>query len=363
MSLAGLKLAGRRCAVFFGSCGLVLLAACGRPAVQVQESYVFGTQVQVTVAGLDEVKAREAGAAVLAEFDRLHRLLHAWKPSAITELNTALAAARPHTPPAEVLALLAEAKVLSLASDRLFDPGIGKLVRLWGFHGDEFVPRLPDPRALAAWKKAPASIADLVIKNGQVGSRNPSLAVDLGGYAKGVALDRAATLLRERGVANALINIGGNVLALGNKNGSPWKVGIRDPAGSGFLATLELRDGEAIGTSGDYQRYFEIGDRRYSHLIDPRTAEPALGTRAVTILVDGPQAGMRSDALSKPIFIAGSDPVSSWTRMAGRLGVERVLRVDASGQVFATPAMAGRLTWPQGAKAPQLVEISLQGGR
>ena len=363
MSLAGQMLAGRRCAIFIGSCVLALLAACGRPAVQVQESYVFGTQVQVTVAGLDEVKAREAGAAVLAEFDRLHRLLHAWKPSAITELNAAFAAGRPHAPPAEVLALLVEAKALALASDRLFDPGIGKLVRLWGFHGDEFMPKLPDPLALAAWKKAPASMADLVIEGGQAKSRNPALAVDLGGYAKGVALDRAAALLRERGVANALINIGGNVLALGSKNGTPWKVGIRDPAGSGFLATLELRDGEAIGTSGDYQRFFELGGRRYSHLIDPRTAEPAQGTRAVTILVEGPQAGMRSDALSKPIFIAGGDLASGWTRMAARLGVERVLRVDASGRVFATAAMAGRLVWPQGAPAPQLVEIPPQGGK
>jgi thiamine biosynthesis lipoprotein len=356
--MAGLAPAHRRSGLVRGlrASTLALLAAlavaCGRPAVHQQESFVFGTQVQVTVAGVDEAGARKAAGAVLAEFDRLHRLLHAWQPSEITALNDAFAAGRPHRPPAEVLALIVDAQVVARQGDYLFDPGIGRLVKLWGFHGDEFTPKLPDPQALAAWKRAPASIADVTIDGDTVRSRSSAVAIDLGGYAKGVALDRAAAILRAQGVANALINIGGNVLALGSKNGTPWKVGIRDPAGSGYLATLDLADGEAIGTSGDYQRYFELDGRRYSHLLDPRTAEPAQGTRALTLLVDGKDAGMRSDALSKPVFIAGRE---GWTAMAARLGVERVLRVDADGRIAVTAKMAGRLAWPQGAMPPQVV--------
>jgi thiamine biosynthesis lipoprotein len=89
----------------------------------------------------------------------------------------------------------------------------------------------------------------------QVSSRNAELALDFGGYLKGVALDRAAEILHEQGVSNALINIGGNVMALGTKNGERWRVGIQHPRQPGPLATVELDDGEAIGTSGDYQRF------------------------------------------------------------------------------------------------------------
>jgi thiamine biosynthesis lipoprotein len=190
------------------------------------------------------------------------------------------------------------------------------------------------------------SIADLRFEGNRVSSRNKSVALDFGGYLKGVALDRAASLLKQNGISNALINIGGNVMALGTRDGrgTPWRVGIQHPrpqdVGGAPLASLDLRDGEAIGTSGDYHRYFEIGGRRYCHLLDPRTGFPSEGTQAVTILIaPGRSTGMRSDALSKPIFIAGRD----WRDMARKLGVDAVLKVDANGRVSASPAMQARL--------------------
>ncbi len=142
------------------------------------------------------------------------------------------------------------------------------------------------------WAKlvaAKPSIADLTFKGRVVTAKNPAVALDFGGYLKGVALDRAAAIFKARGIGNALINIGGNVLALGKKGDQPWRVGIRHPrpeqAGGAPLATLELRDGEAIGTSGDYQRFFELDGRRYCHLIDPRSGAPATGTQALTVLI------------------------------------------------------------------------------
>jgi thiamine biosynthesis lipoprotein len=105
---------------------------------------------------------------------------------------------------------------------------------------------------------------------------------------------------------------------------------------------VELRNGEAIGTSGDYQRYFEMAGKRYCHLIDPRTGWPAQGAQAVTVLVRGEHAGTRSDVTSKPIFIAGP---AEWRKMAARMGVAEVLFVDAAGRAGATRALAGRLEW------------------
>ena len=323
-----------------------LLAACGQPEPWRQESYVFGTRIELAIAGVPEAQARAAGSRVLQEFDRLHRTYHAWQASELSALNDAIAAGRSHEVTAEFAAYIREAQSVAAAGDHLFDPGIGRLVALWGFHTDEIQPQLPDGESLKALIAAKPSIADLKLDGNRVTSRNKAVALDFGGYLKGVALDRAAASLKVDGVSNALVNIGGNVMALGSRDGAgtPWRIGIQHPRPQGVggapLASLELHDGEAIGTSGDYHRYFEVAGQRYCHLLDPRSGFPATGTQAVTVLIaPGPSAGMRSDALSKPIFIAGAE----WRAMAQKLAVAAVLKVGADGTASATPAMQARL--------------------
>ena len=322
---------------------LSLLSACSKAPLTQQEAYVFGTRVEVLVAGTPEPQARAAVGEVLQEFDRLHRAYHAWQPSELTAVNDAIAAGRTQTVTPELAEFMREAQALSARGDHLFDPGIGALIKLWGFHAEEFVARLPDPQALAAWQQQQPSVADLVIDGTTVSSRKRALALDFGGYLQGVALDRAAAILRSQGINNALINIGGNVMALGSKDGRKWRVGIQHPRQPGPLATVMLDDGEAIGTSGDYQRYFELDGRRYSHLIDPRSARPVDHTQAVTVLIPaGAQAGTLSDASSKPIFIAGPD---GWREMARKMGSELVLRVDRDQRIEVTAALHKRLEY------------------
>jgi thiamine biosynthesis lipoprotein len=164
--------------------------------------------------------------------------------------------------------------------------------------------------------------------------------LDLGGYAKGYALDRAAEILRKQGIHNALINIGGNVLAMGTHGTRAWRIGIQHPRKPGPIATLELHDSEAIGTSGDYQRYFELDGKRYCHLIDPRTGYPVQGVEAVTILTHGEHAGLLSDAASKPLFISGA---SNWLNAARQMQLEDALLIDDKGVVHFTAAMQKRL--------------------
>ncbi|HYR05311.1 MAG TPA: FAD:protein FMN transferase, partial [Gallionella sp.] len=183
-------------------------------------------------------------------------------------------------------------------------------------------------------------MSDIAIEQGKVGSRNNAVQLDLGGYAKGYALDRAAELLRKQGIRNALINIGGNVLALGQHGKRPWRVGIQHPRKPGALATLELHDGEAIGTSGDYQRYFMLGNIRYCHLIDPRNGHPVQGVQAATILTHGPRAGVLSDAASKPLFIAGTD---GWRAAAAQMNLAEAMLVDAQGNIHLTAGLQKRL--------------------
>ena len=173
-------------------------------------------------------------------------------------------------------------------------------------------------------------MSDISIVRGRAKSKNNFVRVDLGGYAKGYALDRAAELLHRQGIHNALINIGGNVLALGQHGNRPWRVGIQHPRKSGALATLDLHDGEAIGTSGDYQRYFMLGNVRYCHLINPRSGYPMQGVQAVTILTHGTRAGVLSDAASKPLFIAGA---RGWRAAATQMGLTEAMLVDGQGNI------------------------------
>ena len=316
------------------------LAACSPPPLVQQQAYVFGTLVEVSVYGAPEKQARQATAAVLARFDELHRTLHAWQPSDLSRLNAALAKGErtPVTP--ELAAMLRDAQALSARSNDLFNPAIGGLIALWGFHAEAPQARVPEAAAIARWVEAAPRMGDLHIENNTVWSDNPAVQLDLGGYAKGRALDDAAAILKKHGVQNALVNIGGNVIALGAHGDRPWRVGIQHPRQPGTLAMLDLHSGEAIGTSGDYQRYFEMAGRRYSHLIDPRSGRPASGMQSVTLLVRGEQAGTRSDALSKPLFIEG---VAGLADTASRVGVADYLAVDAAGQIHVSPAMKARL--------------------
>jgi len=317
-----------------------LLSACGKEPLYQEQGYVFGTLVEVSVYGEPEARAKQAVKAVMEEFQRLHNKLHAWKPSELSEMNAAFAKGERKKVSPELAAILQDATRLSEQSQGLFDPAIGGLIKLWGFQADTFKSVLPDPDKVRALVAANPQMTDIVLKDDVASSRNKAVRVDLGGYAKGYALDRAAMLLQKMGVHDALINIGGNVLALGSHGSRPWRVGIQHPRKPGPFATVELHDGEAIGTSGDYQRYFMVSGKRYCHLIDPRTGQPAQGVEAVTILVHGMHAGVLSDVDSKPLFISG---VRGWRAAAKRMGVATALLIDDTGKAHLTAAMQKRL--------------------
>ncbi len=351
---------------FLGSLLALLLTACdSKEPLYLEQRYVFGTLVEVSAYGENETHAKQAVTSVMEEFQRLHNQLHAWQTSELSELNAAFARSEAKEISPELAAILQDAAQLSVQSDELFNPAIGGMVKLWGFHADEFKPALPDEKQLAALVAAHPQMADLTLSpsstrplvlsavegsgqtkpspqggGGVARSKNKFVQLDLGGYAKGYALDRAAALLKQNGIANALINIGGNVLALGTHGSRNWRVGIQHPRKPGALATIELHDGEAIGTSGDYQRYFELGGMRYCHVIDPRTGRPVQGVQAVTVLTRGPFAGVLSDAASKPLFISGEQ---GWRNAAQKMNLTEALLIDASGTVHLTAAMQKRL--------------------
>ena len=324
---------------------LFALAGCAKETpVHREQSFVFGTMVEVTIAGEDEARARVLAAKVLEDFDYLHRTLHAWEPGSLSRMNAVFAQSPSKAAVVPgLVTIIQDATRFSEMSGGLFNPAIGKLIKLWGFQGDEFTPQLPDPGEIKALVQANPRMADIVFEGGGIlfYSKNPAVQLDLGGYAKGYALDLAEEYLRAQGVKGALVNIGGNIIAVGSRGGQPWRVGVQHPRKPGAIASLELRDGEAIGTSGDYERYFELGGKRYCHIIDPRTGYPAQGVQAVTVLIPrGNHAGTLSDVASKPAFIAG---VRGWRAAAQAMGTDSAMLIDERGEVYVTAAMKKRL--------------------
>ena len=327
--------------IFFG----LLLAGCSREEpIYHMQSFVFGTMVDITIYGESEEDAQAISNDIIRQFQDLHNRLHSWRPSEVTALNHAYKRGKvPTRISADVADMIAEATDLSIKSKGLFNPAIGELIHQWGFQKDEFKPAKIDPKRIAELVKADPQMVDIVVENGKSYSTNPTVQLDLGGYAKGYALDQALLILRRQGVRNALVNIGGNIIALGQHGTQPWRVGIQHPRKPGAIATLDLPSGWAIGTSGDYQRYFELKGIRYCHIINPATGYPVQEVQSVTVLISPqPNAGVLSDVTSKPIFISQPDARAA---MAKQMEVKDYLVIESDTKILASASMAKRLNW------------------
>jgi thiamine biosynthesis lipoprotein len=323
----------------------ILLVSCGREPLVQNQSYVFGTLVDISIYGESEAKAHQAINQVLQNFQRLHHQLHAWKPHGeLSQLNQSFAVGKtPVKVTPELSKMLMQASELSRQSDGLFNPAVGHLIDVWGFQRDEITSVEINEADIYKWVKAQPVMSDIVIKDEMVYSTNPAVKLDLGGYAKGYALDQAAKILRDQGIKNALVNIGGNIIALGSHGDKPWRVGIQHPRLAKPIATLELLDGWAIGTSGDYQRYFKKNGVRYCHILDPRTGYPSTASQAVTVLIPpGENAGVMSDVASKPIFISGENTKAE---AAKKMNVAFYLIVSAQGKITVSAGMNKHLNW------------------
>lgn len=323
----------------------LMLSACGKaPLVQTQ-SYVFGTLVDISIYGETEDKAHAVTSQILQDFQRLHHQYHAWQSdSELSKLNQSFEVGKtPFAISPELIHMLTQAQVLSKQSEGLFNPSIGGLIGAWGFQRDEFTQVEINDAAIQKLVLANPKMSDIVIKGNTAFSTNPAVKLDLGGYAKGYALDLALNELQKQGVKNALVNIGGNIIALGQHGDKPWRVGIQHPRQPKPMATVDLLSGWAIGTSGDYQRYFEQGGKRYCHIIDPRNGYPAQATQAVTVLLPpSKQAGVLSDVTSKPIFLSAPDQRA---HAAKTMGVDNYLVVNADGEISLSASMNQRVHW------------------
>jgi len=316
-----------------------LLVACQHKQ-EVYQAHILalGTLVDISLDGVDNAKAQAAVAAVTREMNRVQRDWHAWQPGRLMQINQQLAAGKSVQLSDDETRIMQQAINVSRRSDYLFDPAIGKLVALWGFHTD-VRPDGPPPgaEAIHALVQQHPSMAALELKHGVLRSRNPAVKLDFGGFAKGIAINRSIAALRQLGIDNAIVNAGGDMRVIGSKGGQAWRIGIRHPRAEGVIASLQMQGDESIYTSGDYERYFDYHGVRYHHIIDPRTGMPAPGVTSVTVI--HPDAAL-AEAADKALFIAGP---SGFAAMTARLGITQAMLIDTEGTVYMTPAMSKRI--------------------
>ena len=208
----------------------------------------------------------------------------------------------------ELTALLEQALLLAKQTGGAFDPTVYPLVQAWGFTTGAY--QVPEPRTLEELLPLVDYAAPALV--GNTLTLPADVELDFGGIAKGWAGDRAVQLLKGCGVTSAILRLGGNIQTIGSKpDGSPWRVGIQDPATENTLAVVSVVD-QAVVTSGSYQRYFTVNGQLYHHIIDPDTGHPVNnGLASVTVIGD---YGTRCDALSTALFVMGGEQASAFWR-------------------------------------------------
>lgn len=324
-------------------------AEAAEAAAPTARGVVFRTRTMGAWASLTLVTADSAAVAPLARASllSLHHtdsLMTNWTATSEVARINASAGAGPLTVEPEVAEVLARADEVTAASDGAFDITVEPLVRMWGFLGGK--PRVPSAaeldaaRRLVGWARV-----DWDPARSRLALPEPGMRIDLGGIAKGWGVDRVAAGLREAGVTDALVDLTGNMAALGDAPGhAGWVVGIRDPRDRGpYLATVRLHDC-CISTSGDYVQFVSEGGRRFGHILDPRTGWPAHGLSSATVVA---ASAATADAWSTALFVLGP---------AAARGVASAR--DDIAAVLLQPATAGRDTlWIEAALLP-LVTIA-----
>ncbi|MDP2066382.1 MAG: FAD:protein FMN transferase [Burkholderiaceae bacterium] len=295
----------------------------------------MGTSIQVELWSDDRIAGEQAVDAVMAEMHRIDRAMSPHKPdSELSRINREAGAVA--VPLSEEMAgLIARAIDFSKLSGGAFDITFASVGCLYDYRLGVQPTReaLEHARCAVGYQYLLLDREARTLRFSRAGMR-----IDLGGFAKGFAVDNGAAILRRRGIRNAIVTAGGDSHVLGDRRGRPWTIGIRDPRRAGeVVAVLPLED-VAMSTSGDYERYFERDGVRHHHIIDPATGRSPDSVRSVTLL--GPD-GLTTEALSKSVFVLGLERGLQLVESVP--GADAVV-VDAAGALhFSSGLLAGAM--------------------
>jgi thiamine biosynthesis lipoprotein len=286
----------------------------------------MGAWASLTLVTADSAAVAGLARASLLSLHHTDSLMTNWtSTSEVARINVAAGSGATIVDP-EVSSVLALAAEVTAASGGAFDLTVEPLVRLWGFLGGK--PHVPEPAALAAARELVGwDRVSFDPGTGRFALPAAGMRIDLGGIAKGHGVDRVAAMLHEAGVTDALVDLTGNMAAIGDAPGHEgWVIGIRDPRDRGpYLATIRLHD-RCVSTSGDYVQFVSEGGRRLGHILDPRTGWPAQGLSSATVVA---ARAAVADAWSTALFVLG--PAEARRVAAARDDIAAVLLEPVPG--------------------------------
>jgi len=320
---------------------LLPLAGCGGPEEATEAGFaVFG---QVWTLRFVATPAERINAAVDAAegiVEPLYRRLHPWKDSELTRLNRQLAENGEAVASDEIRELVEIARPIFRASGGRFDPTIGQLIAMWGFHaGAGAEPPAPPAEAeLEAWLDQAPSLDDVHVDGNRLRATNRRVQLDFNALAEGYAAGRVLDAVERLGVTNCLLDTGGDLFTLGSAGPRSWRLGIRDPRdGSWPLGGVMASGRRALCSSGDYERRLEYRGKSWGHIIDPLTARPAEVNMGTTVLADRPAL---ADGAATALMLA-SPPQAG--RLVRELDLHGALLVSEAGELWRDPGMAAKM--------------------
>ncbi len=287
-----------------------------------RDEAIMGTAISVELWSDERAAGEAAITAVMDEMHRIDRTMSPHKADSELSIINRDAASKAVPVSAEMARLIVRANEFAELSGGAFDITYAAVGQLYDYR-----QRIRPSEAELAAARAAVGWRHLVLDTqaGTVRFARPGVRIDLGGFAKGHAVDNAVAILRRRGIAHAMVSAGGDSRVIGDRRGRPWSIGVRDPRRPGkVVAMLPLED-VSISTSGDYERYFDADGVRFHHLIDPSTGKSPSEIQSVTILADD---GLTSEALSKIVFVLGV--ARGMALVESQQGVDAVV-VDAAG--------------------------------
>jgi thiamine biosynthesis lipoprotein len=287
-----------------------------------REEAIMGTAIQIELWADEREVAVRAIDAVLREMHRIDAAMSPFKPeSELSRINRE-AAERAVALSEEMFDLLERSLEFSLLSDGAFDITFAGAGNLYDYRRGikPTAAQLAAARAAIGYRHLSLDPQARTVRFDR-----PGMQIDLGGFAKGYAVDNAAAILAQHSIANAIVSAGGDSRIVGDRRGRPWSIGVRDPRRPGEVVAVLPLENVAVSTSGDYERFFDDDEGRCHHVIDPKTGRSPTGIRSVTVIADD---GLTTEALAKSIFVMGVE--RGLQLIASRSGVDAVV-IDSTG--------------------------------